>query len=112
MNPDKRRARASRLGHPVRDRRHGSRVRPGRSVAGTGAQIDRVETRRRPRRLPIRNPIRTGAGGAEGVVEGAAHGPAGLRIPVGRPILAMAQVRADVRAAEFAGIEWTSGALA
>ncbi len=54
-----------------------------------------------------------GGGVAEVVVEAAVPGLAVRRIPAVRRTPALARDRADVlRSVEFAGIEWTSGALA
>ena len=110
-NLHRHRSQASQHDPPVQDRHHGSPAGPGRSAAATGAQIHREATRpRRPRRR-TRNLIRTGAAVAGVVVEGAAPGRAVRRVK--------AAVRAVDRdppeasqSAEFAGIEWTSGALA
>jgi hypothetical protein len=107
---DRRRGKASHPVHRGRGHRHGSRVGPARSAAGIGVQIHREATRRSRPRLPTRNPIRIGAGGAGGGVAGAVRGLA-VRARVG--VQAAVRGPADVSGrTEFAGIEWTSVALA
>jgi len=106
-NRDRCRARASSPDHPERDHRNGRREGPCRSAAATAVPTRRGETRRRRHRHPARHPIRIGAGGAAVVVEGAV-----LALAV-RRVRAVVRGLADVsRRPEFAGIEWTSGALA
>jgi hypothetical protein len=96
-NPDRRQGKASQHDRPVPERRHGSRAHPGRSAAGTGAQIRREATRRRRRRRPTRNPIQISAGGAAGEAEAEAHGRAVRRVQA--VVRAVARHRADVRRA-------------
>ena len=109
-NPDRHRERASHPGHRVRDHHHGSPEDPDRSADGIGAQIRREETRRHRPRRPARNPIRIGAAGV-GVVAGAAvHGLA-VRVQAGVRVGLRRRAEGPNRA-EFAGIEWTSVALA
>ena len=109
-NPDRPRDRLSHLDHHARVHRHGRRGDLGRSADETGAQIHQEETRRHRPRRQTRNPIRIGAAGAGVVAEAAVHGlavrvQAGVRVGLRR--------RADgSNPAEFAGIEWTSVALA
>jgi len=104
--PDRLSVRASHPDHRVRGHHHGSREGRARSAAGIDVRIHREATRHRPPRPPIRNPMRIGAAGAGVAGVAAVHGLA-------------VRVRAGVRGpadgssrAEFAGIEWTSGALA
>jgi len=103
-NPDRLSVRAN---HP--DHRHGSRVGPDRSGDGIGAQIHREAMGRRPRR-PVRSPIRIGAAGAAVAVGAAVRGLA-VRVRAGVQAVARGPVDVATRA-EFAGIEWTSVALA
>ena len=109
-NPDRHRDRASHPGHRVRHHHHGSPEDPDRSADGIGAQIRREAIRRHRPRSPTRSPIRIAAAGAGVVAEAAVHGlavrvQAGVRVGLRR--------RADgSNRAEFAGIEWTSVALA
>jgi hypothetical protein len=109
-NPGRRRARASRPDHPVRERRRVSPAHLDPSADGIGARIHRGATpRRRPRR-PARHPIRIGAGGAGVVVEGAVQV---LVVPAQAGVRAGVRGQAEVSGrTEFAGIEWTSVALA
>ncbi len=92
-NPDRRKGKASQHDRPVPERRHGSRGHPGRSAAGTGAQI----RHRRRRRRPTRSPIQIGAGGAGGEAVAAARGRAVRRVRA--VVRAVAHHRADVRGA-------------
>ncbi len=109
-NPGRPRDKVSHPGHRVRDHRHGRPADPDRSADGIGARIRREATRRHRPRRPTRNPIRIGAGGAGAVVEGVAHGLA-VRAQAG--VQAGLRRRADGSGrAQFAGIEWTSVALA
>lgn len=87
--------------HPVRDRRRGSPAPPGRSAAGTGAQIRREATRPRRRRQPTHSPIQIGAGGAGGEAEAAARGRAARRVRAGvrGAVLAVARPPAERRGA-------------
>ena len=101
-NPGKRRARTSRArtsprDHPVRERHHDSRAHPGRSAAGTGAQIHREATHPRHRRRPTRNPIQTGAGDAGVEAEAVARGRAARRVQA--VVRAVARPRAELREA-------------
>jgi len=106
-SPGKLSARTSRRDHLARRGNHGSRARPGRRAAANGAQIHREEMRRLHLRLPTGNPIPIGAGGAGAVAEAADRGL------VIRPARALVRGPAEgAQSAEFAGIEWTSGALA
>jgi hypothetical protein len=109
-NPGRPSARASRPDQPVREDRRVSPECLDPSADGIGARIHPGATpRRRPRR-PARHPIRIAAGGAGVGVEGVVQG-LGVRVQAG----ARAGVRgqADVSGrTEFAGIEWTSVALA
>ena len=109
-NPDRPRDRLSHLDQRARVHRHGRRKDLGRSAEETGAQIHQEETRRHRPRRQTRNPIRIGAAGAGVVAEAAVHGLA-VRVQAG--VRVRLRRRADgSNRAEFAGIEWSSVALA